>query len=501
MATSETTPRTPPTPTPATTIESDAHKRRVEDLDLDIDPSLLKCLPSSFPPQLLPQLLPTLQNPPPTPHPPPFEFALIDSPPPPQTRYKTISSRDLSANSELFVIPHILQFNHPTLPKQLETTANLKSYLSTILDVTVADDDDNNNLLLIDNIYSHVHTIPNPALDTYTTFTLESEIGLSIPHSFAPNLKSFIIEYPPNGPPDSKKYYTILYALTDIPSNSLLTRDLINFPENTLQAQLNYLRLLPPQTQKPYYSNLNIPPLPPQPTVSSQILPSPPIHWQGTPLKPPILIYTDDPSLLKPTYGLPPSHPLITLTTNPSQIPKSHVLYLTDHTLSDGSSELRKVGKILNQFHFDGMIVSKEHLKKSCEGLEVIPESWDLSESWDFKNFVEDIILNDILNYSTTKSTYILKRPRSRQSIDYPITSSLSCSLAHLLSSTRLASKYIMRPDLVNSRKYDIRFYIFVKSLKPLKLSRAELFTVRSANKPYEEDNVEDFQTHFTTMR
>ncbi|GMH62065.1 hypothetical protein TrLO_g8078 [Triparma laevis f. longispina] len=146
------------------------------------------------------------------------------------------------------------------------------------------------------------------------------------------------------------------------------------------------------------------------------------------------------------------------------------------------------------------MIVSKEHLKKSCEGLEVIPESWDLSESWDFKNFVEDIILNDILNYSTTKSTYILKRPRSRQSIDYPITSSLSCSLAHLLSSTRLASKYIMRPDLVNSRKYDIRFYIFVKSLKPLKLSRAELFTVRSANKPYEEDNVEDFQTHFTTM-
>ena len=108
-------------------------------------------------------------------------------------------------------------------------------------------------------------------------------------------------------------------------------------------------------------------------------------------------------------------------------------------------------------------------------------------------------------NTSTTTATppsniWILKRYRGRQSIDYPITSSLSCALNHLDSAPRLACEYITTPVLYNHKKFDIRFYICILSLSPLIIYRYELFTIRCANIEYDIYNTEDYQKHFTLM-
>ena len=108
-------------------------------------------------------------------------------------------------------------------------------------------------------------------------------------------------------------------------------------------------------------------------------------------------------------------------------------------------------------------------------------------------------------NTSTTTATppiniWILKRYRGRQSIDYPITSSLSCALNHLDSAPRLACEYITTPVLYHHKKFDIRFYICILSLSPLIIYRYELFIIRCANIEYNIYNTEDYQKHFTLM-
>ena len=95
---------------------------------------------------------------------------------------------------------------------------------------------------------------------------------------------------------------------------------------------------------------------------------------------------------------------------------------------------------------------------------------------------------------------WILKRYRGRQSIDYPITSSLPCALNHLDSAPRLACEYITTPVLYNHKKFDIRFYICILSLSPLIIYRYELFIIRCANIEYNIYNTEDYQKHFTLM-
>jgi Tubulin-tyrosine ligase family len=95
---------------------------------------------------------------------------------------------------------------------------------------------------------------------------------------------------------------------------------------------------------------------------------------------------------------------------------------------------------------------------------------------------------------------WIMKRYRGRQSMDYPISDSLPCLLRHLESAPRLASKYVSNPMLYKNRKFDLRYYVIVLSLKPLRIFRHKMFVVRVANETYSHGDLELYQKHFTVM-
>lgn len=226
---------------------------------------------------------------------------------------------------------------------------------------------------------------------------------------------------------------------------------------------------------------------------------------------------------------------------------EADVLYLIDHTLNEpvtsrtgstaaGSTtqnqivkkgiigdEYIKTGKIINQFWWNGMIVSKEHLASTIKSAHIkssnnsagscpawLPTSYDLSVSSELAHFVQEFTLAERTlsnsNSTTSESTgysdniWILKRYRGKQSVDYPITSNLSCALRHMDSAPRLACKYIKTPTLYQGRKFDLRFYVLVHSLEPLVLYRHHLFIVRCANNQYSIDDLENYQKHFTLM-
>ncbi|CAI6009184.1 unnamed protein product, partial [Closterium sp. NIES-65] len=66
----------------------------------------------------------------------------------------------------------------------------------------------------------------------------------------------------------------------------------------------------------------------------------------------------------------------------------------------------------------------------------------------------------------------------------------------------KVCQKYISRPALFHGRKFDLRFLLLLKKLRPLEAYLLDVFWARIANKKYSqaEDSLSDFQTHFTVM-
>ena len=176
---------------------------------------------------------------------------------------------------------------------------------------------------------------------------------------------------------------------------------------------------------------------------------------------------------------------------------EADVLYLIEHTFCrDGTQEYSKSGKVMNQFWWEGLIVTKESLARSVklyaeskrsndqmktaddDGQFILPwfpVSFNLSNSPElaecimtnvfYKKFSNSVQL-DADMHNNTHNLWIIKRFNGKQSIDYPITSSVQCAVRQLEAAPRLASKYILNPVTLSGKKFDLRYFVFVKSLE-----------------------------------
>ena len=157
-------------------------------------------------------------------------------------------------------------------------------------------------------------------------------------------------------------------------------------------------------------------------------------------------------------------------------------------------SENDQLDRFINDFTGRENIIKKHENKKLYEKV----DDGEMKEI-EYKNATVNASKN--VNESTElDNTWIMKRYRGRQSMDYPITDSLTCALRHLDSAPRLACKYVSSPSLWKGRKYDLRFYVIVLSLEPLVLYRHEMFVIRVANYIYAKNDFEQYQKHFTVM-
>jgi tubulin--tyrosine ligase-like protein 12 len=74
-------------------------------------------------------------------------------------------------------------------------------------------------------------------------------------------------------------------------------------------------------------------------------------------------------------------------------------------------------------------------------------------------------------------------------------------------SGPKIACKYISIPVLLklpgvegNGVKFDVRYVLLLRSIRPLKLYVHKIFWLRFANKPFSMNDFDDYETHFTVM-
>ncbi|CAF1364749.1 unnamed protein product [Rotaria sordida] len=103
--------------------------------------------------------------------------------------------------------------------------------------------------------------------------------------------------------------------------------------------------------------------------------------------------------------------------------------------------------------------------------------------------------------------TWIVKPINLTRSIDKSITNVFDMIIRLSESGSKLACKYVSNSFLLkisdiegNRVKFDVRYILLLRSIRPLKLYVHKIFWLRFVNKPFSMKELDDHETHFTIM-
>lgn len=170
----------------------------------------------------------------------------------------------------------------------------------------------------------------------------------------------------------------------------------------------------------------------------------------------------------------------------------------------------------VNQFPFENVITIKDLLaivsrrnsndsgQSELETLETnplwLPTTFNLkTELLKFVSYYQRRQEKGLDNY------WICKPWNLARSIDTHITSNLDYILRLPFTGPKIAQKYIEDPVLYSRPdcgdvKFDIRYVVLLKSVKPLVAYAYKNFFLRFSNKPFELRDFDDYEKHFTVM-
>lgn len=100
---------------------------------------------------------------------------------------------------------------------------------------------------------------------------------------------------------------------------------------------------------------------------------------------------------------------------------------------------------------------------------------------------------------------YIIKPWNLARGLDIHVTKSLHHILKLSLSGPKIVQKYLHNPVLferpeIGSVKFDIRYILLLRSVKPLKVYAYQRFWLRFANQKFELNQYDVYEKHFTVM-
>lgn len=191
------------------------------------------------------------------------------------------------------------------------------------------------------------------------------------------------------------------------------------------------------------------------------------------------------------------------------------ILWCTTHFKKFKEFSEAYPNKFINQFPYEHVITIKDLLAVVCqrntnENFDVeslttypkwLPTTFNLkTELIKFASYYQNRVQKDLDNH------WIVKPWNLARGLDTHITNDIAHLMRLPLTGPKIAQKYIEnpvlfdRPEVGGKVKFDIRYVILLKSCDPLKAYVHRKFFLRFANKPFELNNFDDYEKHFTVM-
>ncbi|CAM5082322.1 unnamed protein product [Eretmochelys imbricata] len=320
------------------------------------------------------------------------------------------------------------------------------------------------------------------------------EFGSRIQHSDEPTFATAPLFYIPQ-----QIAYTVLWPLRDLETGEEVTRDYAYGETDRLIRKCMLLPWAPTEVLDVNYST-------PEPSEdhyqailnkNKEKLPvaiNPPVYDKNKIFK----VYTDLPQILNNL-----KHPRFEFTEDEGE---ADILYNFSHfkdyrKLSEGRPHV-----MLNQFPCEHLLTVKDCLASisrrvgGTEGPKWLPRTFNLhTELPQFISYFQQRERRGEDNH------WICKPWNLARSLDTHITNNLHNIIRHRESSPKVVSKYIESPVLfhredVGMVKFDIRYVVLLRSVKPLKLYAYDVFWLRFSNRAFSLDDLDDYEKHFTVM-
>lgn len=195
-----------------------------------------------------------------------------------------------------------------------------------------------------------------------------------------------------------------------------------------------------------------------------------------------------------------------------------------------GYKELARRGALVNQFPFESVLTVKDLFAIVCrrartatelESAKDLLDDASFSPPWLMPTFDLQSELPQFVSYyqnraakgggegggrSPLDNTWIVKPWNLSRGLETVITANLAEIVKLRNALPKVVCKYIDRPmlfrreDISASVKFDLRFIVLLKSVRPLRLYIYRNFWIRFANKAFSVDELEDYEKHFTVM-
>ncbi|KAF3775255.1 Tubulin--tyrosine ligase-like protein 12 [Nymphaea thermarum] len=155
----------------------------------------------------------------------------------------------------------------------------------------------------------------------------------------------------------------------------------------------------------------------------------------------------------------------------------------------------------INQFPFEACLVMKHHLAETIHKAHGLPE-W-LQPTYNLEAQLSELIGDyHIRKNDGFDNLWILKPWNMARTIDTTVTGELPAIIRLMETGPKICQKYIEHPALFKGRKFDLRYIVLVRSMRPLEIFLSDVFWVRLANNIYTLDKSSflEYETHFTVM-
>ncbi|XP_061923037.1 tubulin--tyrosine ligase-like protein 12 isoform X2 [Entelurus aequoreus] len=291
--------------------------------------------------------------------------------------------------------------------------------------------------------------------------------------------------------------YTVLWPFIDLQHGDEVTRDFAYGESNPLVRQCRLLPWIPAdlqglceRTTEPadsYYESVF--------QETKELLPVE-IQTSALPKDKILKVYSE---MSQVTNNL--KHARFQLTDNEEE---ADIIWSYNHIKDYRSFSEDRPHVLLNQFPCENLITVKDCLSALARRLEngsdVIPETFNLQT--ELPQFIRHYQLT---HQRGDDNHWICKPWNLARGMDIHITNNLNYIIRQRESTPKVVCKYIEDPVLfyredVGWVKFDIRYMLMLRSVKPLRLYAYKVFWLRFANRPFSLDHFDDYQKHFTVM-
>ncbi|PSN47034.1 Tubulin--tyrosine ligase-like protein 12 [Blattella germanica] len=447
-----------------------------------------------------------------------FELLKIESEDESKTRWKVAVSREDGVDTEdpihIYLIDHAWTYRAAEAKQHLRTINGLLERMKNLMGMEDDEEDDCASEESIDRIftlmwkYNQTYSIgsASSAEERTPLWYIMDEFGSAIQHSDAPTFRTVPFIHMPHQIP-----YTVLFPIKNVAKGEEVTRDYVEGPFTT--PEVREVLLLPwfPKS----FAAEDFKQEEPDATyfLEGHTIESLPDLTDDKctefPLKSKLKVYSEYRYVNEYL-----KHPKFEVTYSEED---ADVLWLTHHFTDYKELKERNSSIFVNQFPFENTITIKDLLcivsrrvpdnsehGATRSGLETLP-------AWLPTTFNLKTELRKFVSYYQRRQEegldnhWICKPWNLARGLDTHITDNLHYIVRLPFTGPKIVQKYIEDPVLYNRPecglvKFDIRYVILLKSVKPLKAYAYRNFFLRFSNKPFELKDFDDYEKHFTVM-